>query len=261
MPTSVTASAPGSVTTIFVPQGGEASLGVSFATADGVRATVRPAPDVAIDLDGEPASVAPVSGVLDRLGTPAAVALDTEIPIGCGFGISGAATLATALAVNEMRGLGHDRERLVEASHRAEVAAGTGLGDVFIQDQGGLVWNRGDGLRRVSCTDRVQYTAFGGIATADVLGDEQALRRVESVGREVLASLDPREGLASLFGASWRFARRTGLASDRVEAVVSDVNDQGGTATMAMVGETVLAVDSPALEGETQITPEGATLC
>jgi len=257
---SVTATAPGSVTTIFVPQGGAASLGVSFATADGVRATVRPAAEPAILLDGAPASVAPVSGVLERLGTTAAVELETEVPIGCGFGASGAATLATALAVNELRGLGRARERLVEAAHRAEVAAGTGLGDVFIQDRGGLVWDRGKGLRRVSCTDRVQYTAFGDVATADVLGDEQALRRVESVGREVLASLDPRDGLASLFDASWAFARRTDLASDRVESVVSSVRRQGGSATMAMVGETVLAVGSSSLEGETQVTPDGASL-
>ena len=258
---SVTATAPGSVTTIFVPQGGEASLGVSFATADGVRATVRPASDTVIVLDGVLASVAPVTGVLGRLGTSAAVELDTEMPIGCGFGISGAATLATALAVNEMRGLGYDRARLVEAAHRAEVAAGTGLGDVFIQDRGGLVWDQGDGLRRASSSARVQYASFGDIATADVLGDEQALQRVESVGREVLSSLDPREGLASLFEASWAFARRTGLASDQVEAVVSDVEKEGGTATMAMVGETVLAVDSPLLEGETRVTPDGAALC
>jgi pantoate kinase len=258
---SATATAPGSVTTIFVPQGGEASLGVSFATADGVTATVRPAPETTIDLDGAPASVAPVAGVLRRLGTTAAVELETELPIGCGFGISGAATLATALAVNEGRDLGHDRDRLVEAAHRAEVAAGTGLGDVFIQDRGGLVWDWGDGLRRAACTDRIQYTAFGGIATADVLGDEPALRRVESVGREVLASVDPRDGLAPLFEAAWRFARRTGLVSDRVEAVVSEVQGRGGTATMAMVGETVLAVGGPSLEGETQVTSDGATLC
>jgi pantoate kinase len=258
---SVTATAPGSVTTIFVPQDGEASLGVSFATADGARATVSPASATTIVLDGDPASVAPVSDVLRRLGITARVEIETEVPIGCGFGVSGAATLATALAANQVRGLGHDRARLVEAAHRAEVAAGTGLGDVFIQDRGGLVWDQGEGLRRIARTDRVQYTAFGGIATADVLGDQRALRRVEKVGREVLSSLDPRDGLAPLFEASWGFARRTGLVSEQVEAVVADVQRAGGTATMAMVGETVLSVDGGPLDGETRVTPDGATLC
>jgi len=257
----VTATAPGSVTTLFVPRDEAPSLGVSFATADGATATVRPASRTSIVLDGEPASVAPVSGVLDRLGTTAAVELETAVPIGCGFGVSGAATLATALAVNQMRDLHHDRARLVEAAHRAEVAAGTGLGDVFIQDRGGLVWDQGEGLQRATCTDRVRYTAFGGIATADVLGDQEALQRVKSVGREVLASLNPRDGLAPLFEASWGFARRTGLVSDRVERVVTDVQGRGGVATMAMVGETVLAVDSADLERETQVTSQGAALC
>jgi len=257
---SVTATAPGSVTTIFVPRDEEASLGVSFATADGATATVRPAPRTSILLDGQPASVAPVSGVLQRLETTAAVTLQTEVPIGCGFGVSGAATLATALAVNQLRGLDRERARLVEAAHRAEVAAGTGLGDVFIQNRGGLVWDRGQGLQRTTCTDRVRYTAFGGIPTADVLGDQEAIRRVKTVGREVLATLNPRDGLAPLFEASWRFARRTGLVSDRVEGVVTDVQRRGGVATMAMVGETVLAVGGPALERETKVTPHGAAL-
>lgn len=87
---ATTARAPGSVTTVFVPQGEDGSLAVSFATADGVTATLEEAEETAVLLDGEPTSVEPVADVLDRLDATATVHLKTAVPIGRGFGVSGA---------------------------------------------------------------------------------------------------------------------------------------------------------------------------
>jgi pantoate kinase len=241
---SVTAHAPGSVTPIFVPRDGRSSLGISFATADGVTATVESARETLVYLDGRPAKVAPVRGLLERLGVTATVRLDTAVPIGCGFGASGAATLATALATNERMDLGHDREALLEAAHRAEVEAGTGLGDVFIQERGGLVWDLGDGLTHATRSTRIEYQSFGGITTAAVLGDEGTVEQV-----------------TDLLEASWQFAQETGLATDRVAEAVASVRAAGGTATMAMIGETVVATGAEGgLDHDTHITPEGAAL-
>jgi len=258
---AVAAHAPGSVTVIFVPQDGERSLGISFAVADGTTVTVERAPKTVVFLDGTRATVEAVSGVLRRLGVTAAVRVETEVPIGCGFGVSGAATLGTALAANAAWGLGRDRSVLVQAAHRAEVAAGTGLGDVFIQNEGGLVWDRGDGMRRVARADRLQYTTYGGVATADVLGDEGTMERVKTAGQSALASVDPEGALAPLFRTSWTFAEKTDLASDRIAATVGDVWAENGAATMAMIGETVVATGADGvLDRETQITRSGATL-
>ena len=258
---SVTAHAPGSVTIIFAPQDGDSSLGVSFATADGVAATVESTRESSVYLDGRPAQVEPVTGVLDRLGVTATVRLDTEVPIGCGFGASGAATLATALAATERFDLGHDREALVQVSHRAEVAAGTGLGDVFIQDRGGLMWNTGDGSKRTARTDRIEYESFGGITTAAVLGDESTMARIKEAGREALSTVDPECPIPDLFDVAWAFAGQTGLATERVADAVETVQNAGGAATMAMLGETVVATGTDGvLDHETHITPEGASL-
>jgi len=256
-----TAFAPGSVTTVFAPQEEGASLGVSFATADGVTATVTPATSTTVVLDGAETSVEPVAGVLDRLEAPATVRLDTALPIGCGFGVSGAATLATAMAMNAAAELGHDRATLVEQAHRAEVAAGTGLGDVFIQNQGGLVWDRGNGLQRAECAEPISYVSFGGIPTADVLGNADAVERVTTVGKEVLSILNPEEGVRPLLQAAWGFATRIGLTTDRVDDAVRRVQKAGGVATMAMVGETVIASGAPGtLSKTTRITRCGAEL-
>lgn len=257
----VTAHAPGSVTVIFVPQDSESSLGISFATADGVTATVERSRETSVYLEGRPTQVDPVTGILDRLGVTATVRLETAVPIGCGFGVSGAATLSTALAVNERLGLGYDRDELVGAAHHAEVAAGTGLGDVFVQDRGGLVWDVGDGLKRTPRTDRIEYTSFGGITTPAVLGNEGTMDRVRAAGWDALAAVDPDGPLTDLFEASWQFAKETSLATTRVENAVERVHARGGQATMTMIGETVVATGGDGeLEQETHITLEGATL-
>jgi len=258
---AATAFAPGSVTTLFVPQDGAASLGVSFATADGVTATVEAAPETVVMLDGERTEVAPVSGVLARLDATATVGLTSDLPIGCGFGVSGAATLATALAANEALHLGRTRETLLQASHQAEVEAGTGLGDVFIQERGGLVWDVGNGLQHAQRTARIEYASFGEIATADVLADADAMNRVVEAGTHALAAVDPAGPFADLFAVSWTFATRVGFPTEAVRAAVNDVHAAGGAATMAMIGDTVVATGTDGiLPHATRITPRGATL-
>lgn len=256
-----TAYAPGSVTTVFVPRSdpAEGSLGVSFAVEDGVRATVEPADETTVRLDGSTTAFEPVAGVLDRLGVTAAVSLSADAPVGRGFGASGAATLATALAAVAEFGLDADREDALEAAHRAEVTAGTGLGDVFVQDVGGFVWNTGDGRDRTERTDRIEYSSMGDIATRDVLDDESAVANVADAGTETLSAFHPGDSLQAWFEASWAFAQRTELPTASVERTVERVVDAGGAATMAMVGETVLAtgVDG-VLDSETRVTNEGA---
>jgi pantoate kinase len=258
---SATAFAPGSVTTVFVPQGGTSALGISFATADGVTATVDPADETAVHLDGRPAEVAPVAGVLRRLDVSAHVHLDTDVPIGCGFGVSGAATLATAFAANAEGQLGRERTELVEASHQAEVAAGTGLGDVFIQNRGGVVWDVGEGLCHAERSARIEYVSFGEISTSEVLGDEGAMERVEAAGTKALAAMEPSGPLARLFDDAWTFATRVSLATSRVQDAVERVRAAGGAATMAMIGETVVATGTDGLlPNDTRIAAEGAQL-
>lgn len=277
-PEGVTAHAPGSVTLVFAPAGADGSRGISVTTADGVRAQVRPATETTITLAGEQTSFEPVAGVLARLGVTARVALTAETPVGAGFGASGAATLATALAANEAYGLDHDRSALVAAAHRAEVAAGTGLGDVFVQERGGLVYDTGNGRARRSLAGRarrspadraesegdgptVAYVSHGGIPTASVLDDEAALDRVRAAAASAFDAFDSDAPVAALLELGWEFATETGLVTDRVRETVETVAAGGGAATMAMVGETVLATDpASVLPHRTRLTDEGARL-
>jgi len=257
------AFAPGSITTVFAPPaaGSDRSKGASLAIEAGVSVAVEAASETRVTVDGEPAPFEPVEYLLDDLGVTAAVDVRPEVPLGCGFGASGAATLATALAANELFDLGHAREDLVGAAHAAEVAARTGLGDVFVQDAGGLVTSVGQELRLAGRDERLEYASFGGISTSEVLGDEETMARVRETGEAVLSRLPPEPTLTTLVPRSWEFARETGLVTDRVTETVERVETAGGAGTMAMVGETVVGVGvEGVLANETRVATEGARL-
>lgn len=260
------AFAPGSVTGIFAPpppgSDRRRSRGASFATEDGVVADVRPADETTVRLHGDSTTFEPVEGVIERLGVTAAIDLELSVPIGAGFGSSGAATLATALAANAEFGLGRDREVLLRAAHESEVAAGTGLGDVFIQEAGGLRWSVGEyEMRSAAPPDRVEYVSFGGIATRDVLGDAATLDRIRDAGTRALDGLPADPTMREFTAAAWRFAEATGLVTDRVRDAVERLRGAGGEASMAMLGESVFAVGvDGVLPNATQVSPKGARL-
>ncbi|MFB6155380.1 MAG: GHMP kinase [Haloferacaceae archaeon] len=260
------AFAPGSVTALFAPsEADEKSLGVSMAIDDGVVADVTPAAETRVAVAGEPTDFEPVTLVLDDLGVEAAVDLTAEVPIGCGFGASGAATLATALAANEAFDLGRDRENLLAAAHRSEVAAGTGLGDVFIQEMGGLVMDDGTGIERFEPDTTIGYESYGGIDTAEALGDEALMERVTTVGTELIRDLvrsrAAAPSLVTVLERGWEFARAVDLPTAEVTETVAAVEAAGGTASMAMVGQTVFGVGGDGvLPHRTRISHEGARL-
>ncbi|WP_115862731.1 GHMP family kinase ATP-binding protein [Halorussus litoreus] len=262
------AFAPGSVTAFFAPTAdGDESMGASFAVEDGIVADVRPFEDsdadsdAAVTLDGEPTDFEPVEFALDALDVSARADLTIEIPIGRGFGASGAATLATALAANAEFGLGRSREELVEVAHRAEVRAGTGLGDVFVQEMGGLVVGDGETRRSFDRADPLEYVSFGSIATEEALADEALMARIEREGAASLDALGDDPALADVTREGWRFARAIDLPTDEVRETVASAEAEGGVASMAMVGETVFAVGvDGVLPNRTAVCPDGAEL-
>jgi len=243
------------------------SRGGGLALSDGVTVTVSPGQGVA--LGGDPIEVAAVDGVLAALGVEARVAADTPLPLGSGFGVSGAMALGTALAANAAFGCGRSENELVALAHRAEVEAGTGLGDVVAQARGGVPLRLEPGapphgqLDAVPARSRVEYRSFGRLSTEEVLaGDTDQL---SAAGERALSSVRETPTLAAFVAASRRFATGAGLLTDRVEAALSAVADAGATGSMAMLGETVFALGTglsdAGYDPETcEIHPGGATL-
>ncbi|WP_254537242.1 pantoate kinase [Halomarina litorea] len=223
------------------------SRGAGLALSDGVTVTVEEGEETTVTLNGQHAPMDAVEGVLSRLDTTARVTCETPLPVSAGFGVSGACALGTALASDSLSP-GHTENELVALAHAAEVEAGTGLGDVVGQARGGMPirlepgappHGRMDGL---AARPEVEYLTYGGLDTAEVIGgDTETLSRA---GERAMEALLDSPTLATFMDASRTFAREAGLPTDRVERTIEDVQEEGGEAAMAMLGQTVFALDS-----------------
>jgi pantoate kinase len=206
-----------------------------------------------IRLNGEQIDLPTVEYVVgSMLGTGHSrlvVDLTADIPLGYGFGVSGAAALATALAVNTDLGQGLTMEQAAAVAHSAEVVNRTGMGDVAGQYAGGLVIRTAAGAPGVGAVEKVpvdamdvSWVCLGEISTSSVLDDEKTMEKINILGQRALKALLKRPGLEHFMSLSRDFAFGTGLVSPGAADAIEAVEASGGLASMAMLGDTVFAL-------------------
>ena len=249
MSQSATAFVPGHVTGFFSAHPDDdptkaGSRGAGVALADGVEVHLEAGDGV--ELNGEPTGIEAVERVLDALRVTGRVVVETDLPVGAGFGVSGAAALGAALATNAVFDRGLSENELVTIAHGAEVQAGTGLGDVVAGARGGVPVRLEPGAPAHGAMDgipargTIEYVSFGELRTEEIITGETA--ELTAAGRQALAALVEEPTTGTLMEASRRFARETELLTPRVETAIEDVSAAGGEAAMAMLGETVFAL-------------------
>jgi pantoate kinase len=211
-----------------------------------VTVTVRQSDHPETYLDGDPVQMAAVDYVLDALDVSAQVRGVTDLPLGSGFGVSGAMALGTALAANDAFERKLSERELTTIAHGAEVQAGTGLGDVVAQARGGAPIRLEPGGPQVNELDgiparsRVEYHVIGQLSTDDVLAD--AGDQLTQAGTRALSIVVGEPTLDTFMRAARQFSREADLITPDVREVILDVSDAGGTAAMAMLGQTVFAL-------------------
>ena len=254
---SARAVVPGHVTAFFSPQPAPdpalaGARGGGIALTHGVEMQARRVANGAggLWLDGQRTTITAVSGVLDALDV-SAVRLEarTRLPLGAGFGVSGAAALGTALTVGALSETEWPRRSLVAIAHVADVEAESGLGDVVAQAHGGVPLRLEPGapphaqLESIETPPRqLEYLSRGALSTAAVLGGDT--RALEAAGRRALAAVRATPTVEELMAAGARFGAQAGLVSPALEEILAAVTETGGIATMAMLGETVVALDT-----------------
>lgn len=267
---------PGHVTGFFSVHRGDdndpstaGSRGAGVALSDGVSVAVSPAPERSVRLHGEGIDMAAPERVLEALGVSARVSIETPLPLGTGFGVSGATALGTALAANAAFECARTENDLVAVAHAAEIEAGTGLGDVVAQARGGVPLRLEPGgpgigaLDGIPAATRIEYVCFDSLSTAAVLGGDTG--RLTDAGERALSALREHPTIERFMRLSREFARETELLTPLVEEAIDAVVESGGEATMAMLGETVFALGSGLSEAGydpavCRIYPPGATL-
>ena len=227
------------------------SLGMGFTVADGVAVTVAEDESTTVDFNGTRIEFSTVRSVLAKLTEiPLRVEIRTELPLSGGFGLSGASSLATAFAANELLDLGRTERELGMTAHVAEVENLTGLGDIAGQFNGGCLVKLvpGDPLAAISLPvpeQIVYYRYFSPINTRDVIGHPGQRERINSAAAAALAALgrlkDGNESdFASYIGIAKQFSIDSGLlVDDDVERAIRECEEAGGTASMIMLGNAV----------------------
>jgi len=236
-----------SVTCFFAPKLGKprnsGSLGVGFTIDKGVRVELI---NKGFLFNGREVEIPTLMHVVDSLGYDGGVKVESDLPLGCGFGLSGAIALATALEINEKLELNRSLFQIADLAHEAEVLNRTGLGDVTTQCHGGFV------VRKVaSCPSRclvdrylwnveVEFLIMGEIETDEIL--EGNLKSLYEIGRESMKEFLRRPTMENLFRVSKDFSIKTGFADDEIIDVIEAVESRGGYASMMMIGRGVFAV-------------------
>ena len=172
-----------------------------------------------------------------------------EIPIGCGFGASGAGAIGTAYALNRAFSLNWTAKSLTEYAHVAEVVNCSGLGDIAGQSNGGVVIRLQPGGPEFGLVDniptpeaRVYCIVLGEISTNSVLKDRAAVEKINTAGRVAMSELLKKPTLENFMCQAKDFASKTGLMSSRAKDIIEAANASGGMASQAMLGDTIFAI-------------------
>lgn len=234
------AYAPANISLIFkiLRQG---SLGVGFTVDKGVTAQVYPAKTTEIFYNGKRINFPTVQSVL---GEPKKVHLQSDLPLGAGFGISGASTLATLYAMNRVK----SKLLLAKIAYRAEVKNQTGLGDVVNQYYGGFLIKRVSSAKfqveRIPLGGTSVYVfSYGKLLTTSVLLN--ADKRINTAADRALRKIKNDLSFSQILVIAKEFAKESGLlTSKRVTRIIGAIEKRGGHATMIMLGEGIVS-DTP----------------
>ncbi len=190
-------------------------------------------------------------GLLGRRRMEVVARSELQLPVSQGLGMSAAGALSASIALALALGPPCTLASAASAAHCAELAEGTGLGDVAAQTRGGWEVRVRPGLppqgfvERFLAPERGVAVCVTGpqIETRGALRDPATRRRVNRAGSECLRRFLEAPTLERFFELSLRFARETGLASrESLELAGAIVAKGVGLASVSMIGNSVFAV-------------------
>lgn len=231
------------------------SRGAGWSVDRGATATVSKAAAMRITLDGGEADLPVTRAALAKLapGTAFHVDLRLDLPVGQGFGMSAAGTLAACLAAANLLGL--EPEEALAATHAAEVTSGTGLGDAIGSWFGGGEVRIKPGCPPYGWAMRIEppagtrflYCVLGaGIPTPSIIRDAAWKAKTRSLADPAVDRL-----LAAGRAMAWDLLLRESASFSQALGLMPDVMRRLGAALptgmkwgQSMLGNTLWATGS-----------------
>lgn len=173
-----------------------------------------------------------------------------DLPVGCGYGTSGAGALGLSFALNDAMGLSLTKTEAAGIAHISEIRCRTGLGTVASVFFGGFNLRTspgapGTGAVRTlnhSPDHRVVSASFGPLPTRKVLSSYELRKRVNACSRALTSEFMIEKTETAFVALSRRFADCLGLVSHRLRKVIEKLDSNDITSSMMMLGESLFCL-------------------
>tara|TARA_A100001037_G_scaffold241923_1_gene222242 strand:- start:50505 stop:51344 length:840 start_codon:yes stop_codon:yes gene_type:complete len=224
------------------------STGAGLTLSDGMTFTASSSQESVLSINGSQVTMDAATMIFNSIPSPIHVDAKTNLPLGSGFGLSGAVALGVASSAQSFFNLPISSKEIVQMAHSSDVSAGTGLGDVMSQSAAGAPIRIAPGgpgyglLDTIPETARIEYLSFDSIDTSSILSGD--LSKLQSIGSLSLESFLQKPSLDSLFDIGYKFATKTNFMTPAISEIINLVMDYGGKASMAMLGETVISLEN-----------------
>lgn len=256
---SAKAFAPANISCVFVIRKTEnpatsGSLGMGFTVNKGVIATISKAHskdnESIVYFNDKKINFPAVNYVIGKLArAPVEARIKTGLPLGCGFGLSGASSLASAYALNKLFSLKKSKKSLAFIAHMADAASSSGLGDVINQYYGGVLVKYESSCNfeavRLPIADKAVYCKyFGPIETKKIISDKKLKKKINKAGVKALEEIRNLKelNLENLIKVSKKFSVNSGLLKDKnAISLINEIELGKGNASMIMLGNAVFS--------------------
>jgi len=192
--------------------------------------------------------------MLSKLRGPKHLRIEVDhtvgVPMGAGFGTSGAVALSLSLALNEAFELNLSRIKAAQVAHVAEVECKTGLGTVIAETSGGVeirVKPGGPGVGEVKQLSGIDDTVvaclvFGPLSTREALTNPATRDLVCHWGKDLVDRLVATPDVPNFLKCSREFAEHVGLISKQVRKVLDATDKAGFVCSMPMFGDSAFTL-------------------
>ncbi len=188
------------------------SIGISITLEPAIVAEVRRGEGIL--LNGKEVHI-PNLDYLERKLGKARMEVFSRVPLGYGYGMSGAMSLAYAIGVSEISAL--RLEDAVELAHESEVLTGNGLGDVLSELHGGIVCRESPGSPSKATFSRFYLEGVILTKTVEKLPTKSILSKIDWIPSSV-RSLCNSPNIERIFDEARRFTETLGFISPYPES-------------------------------------------
>ena len=239
------------------------SKGIGFSIHKGVTTQVNITPsrinDIRIEINGETVSNATVSeyvakSLTSNINRNLKISIKhlVDIPIGSGFGTSGAAALSLAYALNQVLGLGLSTIESAKVAHIAEVVCKTGLGTVLAEMQGGFevrVKHGAPGIGKIieiPLDDDYVMVALelGTKSTEQMLRELVRKNETPQLGEQFVHLFLADSSVQNFLNLSKKFSQLMNI-SHKLKNAAKDAEARGFICGIALFGDTLFSLVRP----------------